>query len=90
MQTVKSFENLVKDVEGFNVRVCREGRKVRGDKKVNLSYTYRRCAPDNSTVSQFIGCRAQLDDDMYVEVLNNEGQKVHGRTKLNTVRKSYV
>jgi hypothetical protein len=89
MQSVKSFEQSIQDLEGFSVRVCRHGRKVRGDRKIAYEYTYKRSAKGDFTVSQFLRNRTNIDDDMYLEVLNNDGHKVHGRTKLSTVRASY-
>jgi len=68
-------------------------KKVRGvegfDVKINGSvgdYGYKRAAPKNLTVSQWSKQRMPDND---VAVLDADGNEMHGRTQLSTVRRSY-
>jgi hypothetical protein len=88
---VDRIERRIAEVEGFDVRILRNGGDARGDLELPVHYRrYERRANDGTTVHEWKQTRfrptfAGLD----VEVLNGAGQPVPGQTSLRTVRQSY-
>lgn len=87
--SVRSITKAVRSIEGFDVQLLDEDimQPFRSDKKLDLSYDYRRAAPSNLTVSQWSRKRIP---GVKVKVFDFDGNEVHGRTQLNTVRNSYA
>lgn len=54
-------------------------------------YNYERKASNNASVTDFIETRIKpiVGPDIEVEIVNGQSQKPHGRTKMETLRKSY-
>jgi len=92
MPKVKRVEKQIWDLEGFAVTIRYEdGRDVRGDRKGLPSYNrLERAAKNSMTVTQW---KDQRFKDRYpdfdVDVLDGDGEAVHGGTLLGTVRDSY-
>lgn len=92
MPRVDRIERRIAEVEGFKVRILRNGVDVRGDLDLPKHYpSYSRKANDSATVAEWKAVRFRsafvgLD----VEVLNGAGDPVHGSTALRTVRQSYA
>jgi len=87
---VSAIMEQVRNVEGFNIKIL-DGdiqKPYCSNKKVDFSYDYKRAASATMTVSQW--SRQRMPDEVGVEVFNAEGEVVHGRTQLNTVRQSYA
>jgi hypothetical protein len=86
--TVGDVTRRVQTVEGFDVSLRKGGNKVRCDKWLDVDYDYKRAASNKMTVSQWKRNRLCLED-VEVEVLDNNGEPVHGRKTLRTVRDGY-
>ena len=91
MPTVGDFQASVRRIEGFNIRVVRDGRNVRDDKQLRVRYaSYSRALSGGSTVTQWRDGRfAQVLPGYEVVVLDARGRPVHGGTLLSTVRATY-
>jgi hypothetical protein len=89
---IKNIEKKIWEVEGFAVNFLhRDGTNVHGAKAGIPQYDYERYARNDWTVNEwkknrFNKCYPGFD----VEVLDGEGNKVSGQTKLGTVRDSYL
>jgi hypothetical protein len=79
-------------LEGFRVHVLYEhGRDVRGDRSNIPGYPYERALKNAANVRGWIEGRFKVVYPGFdVEVLNASGRRVHGRTKLATVRDTYL
>ena len=87
---VENLEMRICDIEGFDVRILENGIDKRGDSLEARSYTFSRASQDNRTVSQWIEERFKKSNPHFdVEVLDGNGNPVHGRMTLGNVRYSY-
>ncbi len=88
---VDSLESKIRRIEGFDVHILHpDGRNARGDMKTSSNYGYRRAAPNNFTVANWIETRFDPNYAGYkVQVLNASGTEVHGPTLLSSVRDTY-
>jgi hypothetical protein len=91
MPIVGVFQSSVREIEGFDIRVVRDGRDVRDDKQLPVGYArYSRAMSGGSTVTEWrVGRFARVLPEYEVEVLNARGRPVHGGTLLSTVRATY-
>lgn len=92
MPQVKSIERRIEKLEGFKVRfVTSDGQDVRGDKQLAANYdAHINQAADTMSVSRWRDVRfATQFPGFDCLVLDGEGEPVHGRTLLRTVRGSY-
>jgi hypothetical protein len=88
--TVHDLEETIYEVEGFRVRLRhRNGRDVRGDRKVPRPYPFVRMRKPCTTVGEWIAARLAAYSDYAVEVLDGRGRRVRRNTHLHTVRQSY-
>ena len=89
MIRVDTLERRIRQVEGFKVRVLwPDGTDVRSDYVGGKSYRSIRAARDNWTVARWIRDRFKRSNPQFdVEVIDSNGNPVHGRTFLRTVRK---
>jgi type I restriction enzyme M protein len=87
---VRSIKNLgltISEVEGFHVRFIGDADVER--KRVG-EYPYVNAANKGWTVARWRATRFEPNYPEYrVEVLDGDGQPVHGKTLLSTVRESY-
>lgn len=90
---MKQVEKRIYEIEGFNVRILhgRDGRDVRSDKANVKQYSFKRALKHSKSVAAWRDDRfAKLYPGYDVEVLNADGKKAHGRTKLANVRDTYL
>lgn len=89
MKSIQTIKEEVRNVEGFDIDIMDGdiGQPYRPNKKLNFQFDYKRAAPSKLTVSKWISQR--MPEDVRVVVFDNNGQQVHGRTTLNTVRSTY-
>jgi hypothetical protein len=89
---IRSIESRIQKVEGFRVRILYErGRDVRSDRSNLPGYPYERALKNASSVRDWADRRFRTAYPGFdVEVVNAAGGKVHGRTKLATVRDTYL
>lgn len=91
MAQVKSIENKIRRIEGFEVRLRWNNRDVRADCGGLPPYPpYERMANDDTTVSAWKRARfAPYYPGYHVDVLDGEGDPCPGNMKLATVRAGY-
>ena len=90
MPKVKSVEKRIWDIKGFDVAFQQNGRDVRGDRQGVPQYSYQRAAKDDMTVSEWKDLRFFPSYSGFdVNVIDGDGNSVHGSTKLGTVRDTY-
>jgi len=92
MPTVKIVENKIWSIERFRVSILHpDGRNVRSDYDGLPNYnSYERALSGEMTVADWKEGRfKKAYPGFEVEVLNGQGEPVHGATKLANVRDSY-
>ena len=91
MIRVDTLERRIKQIEGFNVRVLWPDKTdVRSDYVGAKAYRCIRAARDSWTVASWIRERFKRSNPQFdVEVIDGNGNPVHGRTSLRNVRKWY-
>ncbi|HMJ76132.1 MAG TPA: hypothetical protein VK507_09170 [Iamia sp.] len=96
MATISYVEGQIKRLEGFAVRIRfagpggAKGRDVRGDKAQIAGYPYRRKRPDEHSVADWVSGRFRTTyPGFQVDVLDTDGNTVHGRKKLGNLRSEY-
>jgi hypothetical protein len=92
MAKVKNVEKRIWDLEEFAVHILHlGGRDVRGDRTGLPQYPYKIQAADDITVEHWKTIRfRRVYPGFEVDVLDGDGRIVHGNTKLETVRESYI
>ena len=91
MPKIENIEKRIRSIEGFDVRLMKDGKNVRGDMELATHYeNYEHAAKNDSTVKQwketrFVGKFPGFE----VDVLDADGTAVNGNTKLSTVRETY-
>jgi hypothetical protein len=91
LPSIKNFQRQVERLEGFEVRVLHpDGRDVRDDMRIDVTYPYSRAAPGHITVAQWRRRRANTTlAGFSVEVLSPVGKPLHGGHLLESVRAMY-
>lgn len=91
MARVMAVEKCVWDIEGFAVRILHlDGRDVRGDRMGLPQYPFKAPARNDLSVEQWKAGRFRgAYPGFRVEVLDCDGNSVHGNTRLGTVRDTY-
>lgn len=89
MVSMGKLERQIETVEGFPVVVRHpNGRDVRSDKAKLPTYPYRRARKELTTVREWKDERFNnVLPGFSIEVLDQEGKRVHGRTLLRTIRR---
>ena len=89
---IKNVERKIANIEGFEVTIRYvDGRDVRGDKEGLPRYEYQKAAKHDFTVAQWRDQRfSQAYAGYQVSVWNADGSEAHGKTKLATVRDTYL
>ena len=92
MSTIRAIESKIAKVEGFRVKVLYEtGKNVRSDRASLPGYPYARMLKNSANVRDWIETRFKATYPGFdVEVLGEDGRRMHGRTKLSTVRDTYL
>ena len=89
MANVKQIKNRVKKIEGFDVLLLNENRRsFRSDKILDFNYNYKKAASSATTARQWINRR--IPNWVDAAILDGDGNVVHGKTHLGTVRRSYA
>jgi len=88
MPTVEDFEAKVYKVEGIRIRLrYPNGRDVRGDKVGVPAYDVETPTPDSFTVRDFKdSLRNFVGFNVEVDILDSQGDLVHGKTSLAKLR----
>lgn len=90
MPTIKTLENRIYQIEGFDVHFMQSGRNMRGDKTLSANYRYQNSARGDWTVSEWRAKRFESCFPGYdVAVLDGNGNNVTGQLKLSNLRSSY-
>ncbi|HIZ80620.1 MAG TPA: hypothetical protein H9722_00820 [Candidatus Mediterraneibacter pullistercoris] len=87
---VKNIEKKIYDVEGFEVKVKRDGKDVRGDMVLLAQYQGERMSKNSFSVKEWKDKFRKQFPGYDVDVLKNNGEKASGQTKLATVRDTYL
>ena len=91
MPKVKNVEKRIWDVEGFAVVIKSNGRDLRGDRQGLKQYEGERASRNNWTVAKWKDNKfAKQYPGLEVDVLDGDGNPVHGRKTLGTVRDTYT
>lgn len=92
MPTIRAIESKIAKIEGFRVKVRYEtGKDVRSDRASLPGYPYERMLKNSANVRDWIDTRFKATYPGFdVHVLDEGGKRVHGRTKLATVRDTYL
>ena len=93
MPRASFVEKHIWDVEGFEVKITQtvDGieRDVRSDKVLPKQYEANRASKNSFTVSQWKEKFQYQFPGYGITVLNSDGTKARGNTKLSTVRDTY-
>ncbi|HEX5512439.1 MAG TPA: hypothetical protein VFX41_12050 [Actinomycetales bacterium] len=89
---VDNIERRIAEIEGFEVRILRNGANAYGNLELPVHYRrYEKRAADNFTVAEWKDVRFRpIFAGFDVQVLNGAGKAVPGQTTLRTVRQSYI
>ena len=92
MATVRAVERKISRVEGFRVVIRHlDGRDVRGDREHLPGYPFERAMKNRSNVTDWKRVRFQPTYPGFeVDVIAENGTRVHGGTLLGTVRDGYL
>lgn len=87
--TLRDFVGKVEDLEGIKLRAWGEPDTVVDD------YDYKRCAAENTSITDFIDTRIKPKLEVAegksvpVEIIDGNYTKPHGRTSMGKLRKTY-
>jgi len=89
---IRNIEKRIFEIEGFEVKFVQNGKDVRGDYNINAKqYTADKMAQNSFSVNEWIAKRFKVQYPGFdVWVLNNDGTRARGNTKLSTVRDTYI
>lgn len=90
MPKVKNVEKKIYDVEGFEVKIKKDGKDVRGDLVLPTQYQGARMSKNSFSVGEWKNKFKKQFAGYDVDVLKNNGDKASGQTKLATVRDTYL
>lgn len=81
----KNLERKIARIEGVDVKILHNDRKINSNAVIQANYDYERAAPGNHTAADLIQKRlAKTLPGYTVEVLDSRGTPVAGNTKLKT------
>jgi len=91
MATVASLQNRIRTIDGINSRIHHyNGRDVRDDRGDIPFYPFRKAAPGAWSVARWKKSRfAPNYPSFKVEVLDDSGKPVNGKSLLKNVRAGY-
>jgi hypothetical protein len=91
MPTVKNVEKKIRDIEGFKVKIKKDGKNVRDDKKLTNQYYFENKLKGHQTVADWKEKRFNKVYEGYdVDVILANGDVAKGNMTLTTVRDSYI
>lgn len=90
MPKVKNVEKKIYDVEGFEVRITKDGKDVRGDASLPNQYQAHRMSKNAFSVKDWKEKFHRQYPGYEADVLKADGGKASGQTKLSTVRDTYL
>ena len=92
MSAIRAIEARIARIEGFRVKVLYEtGKDVRSDRASLPSHPYARMLKNSANVRECIDTRFKTTYPGFdVHVLDHDGRRVHGLTRLSTVRDTYL
>ena len=91
MPTIKCVEKKIFEVEGVKVKFKQDGRDVRSDRVVQAQYEAQRMLKNAASVNDLISLRLKTQSPGFdFEVLNKEGRRASGQTKLSTIRDTFL
>jgi hypothetical protein len=92
MATVRAVEGQIWRLEGFKVRILHPGGvDVRSDRTGMPGYHFERAMKNSANVRSWVERRfLPTYPGFTVEVLDASGRRVHGNTRLATVRDTYL
>ena len=91
MVTVREVEDEIFTVEGFKVRICRDGKKVRSDHGGLEQYRFSKAGYGTWTVSDWKENRFfKYYTEFDIEVLTSNGSCAHGNRNLAKLRAGYT
>lgn len=90
MSKVKNIEKRIWDREGFDVKIIKDGKDVRSDKTGLHQWPGKRQSKNGMTVGGFKEKFSEIYPGYDIEVLDSDGNPVHGATHLGTVRDTYI
>ena len=86
----KNLVRKIARVEGLDVKISKNGRKVNSNATIEAKYDYEKAAPNSQTAADLIKKRlAKALPGYDVEVLGGNGKAIIGHTKLKNVRAEY-
>jgi len=86
----KNLERKIARIEGIDVKIMKNGRKVQSSATIAANYKYENAAPNGHTADKLLKTRLAKSLPGYdVIVLDSSGAAVTGNTKLKNVRAGY-
>lgn len=89
MPKVSNIEAFVRKIEGFEIKIMRNGIDVRSDKRIERQYEAGKRSKNNFTVNEWKEKFRSQFPGYDVEVLYADGSIARGNTLLSTVRETY-
>lgn len=90
MPKVKNIEKKIYDVEGFEVRIKKDGKDARDDLVLPKQYEAGRMSKNSFSVKEWTDKFKKQFVGYDVDVMKSNGDKASGQTKLSTVRDTYL
>lgn len=91
MPKVQKIEKRIFDIEGFEVIIRNsEGKDLRGDYVLPKQYEAYRMTRNSFSVKEWKDKFKKQYPGLEVDVINADGSKAHGSTKLSKVRDTYL
>jgi len=90
MPQVKYVERTIFLLEGFEVRIFKNGKDARSELQLPVNYVGERATKNSATVSAFKNKFKKQFAGYDIEVYNNLGEKQRGNVLLSTVRDTYL
>jgi hypothetical protein len=91
MPKAKNVEKKIWDIEEFEVDMTKDGKNIRGDKKLTNQYEFEKKAKGSQTVAKWKEKRFNKVYEGYgVDVKLANGDVAKGNMTLTKVRDSYI
>ncbi len=90
MPKVKFVEKTIFSIEGFEVRITKNGKDVRDDASLPTNFISGKMTKNAANASYFKDKFCKQFPGYEIDVLDVNGNKVRGNTLLATVRDSYL
>lgn len=91
MPKLSFVEKRIFEIEGFHVDFKdNNGKNLRNDKQMPKQYEAERATRNSFSVKDFKEKLKKMFGPYEFDVLNSDGSKAKGQTKLSTVRDTYL